>query len=278
MPDLPNDIEEVVANALKEDVGNGDLTAKLIAGEAQTKASVMTRDKALLCGTAWFNEVYKQLDNSININWLVADGDQLKADQSICEITGAVRNLLTGERTALNFLQTLSAAATITNEFVTLISDLNTQILDTRKTLPGLRKAQKYAVLCGGGMNHRMGLYDAILIKENHISAAGSIYEAVSKAKIQDVRIEIEVETLDELQQALAENVDSILLDNFNLEDLQQAVVKAKGKAKLEASGNINKENLRSIAETGVDFISIGSLTKHVRAIDFSMRFSKFSG
>ena len=278
MPDLPNDIEEVVANALKEDVGSGDLTAKLIAGEAQTKASVMTRDKALLCGTAWFNEVYKQLDNSININWLVADGDQLKADQSICEITGAVRNLLTGERTALNFLQTLSAAATITNEFVTLISDLNTQILDTRKTLPGLRKAQKYAVLCGGGMNHRMGLYDAILIKENHISAAGSIYEAVSKAKIQDVRIEIEVETLDELQQALAENVDSILLDNFNLEDLQQAVVKAKGKAKLEASGNINKENLRSIAETGVDFISIGSLTKHVRAIDFSMRFSKFSG
>lgn len=278
MPDLPNDIEEVVANALKEDVGSGDLTAKLIAGEAQTKASVMTRDKALLCGTAWFNEVYKQLDNSININWLVADGDLLKADQSICEITGAVRNLLTGERTALNFLQTLSAAATITNEFVTLISDLNTQILDTRKTLPGLRKAQKYAVLCGGGMNHRMGLYDAILIKENHISAAGSIYEAVSKAKIQDVRIEIEVETLDELQQALAENVDSILLDNFNLEDLQQAVVKAKGKAKLEASGNINKENLRSIAETGVDFISIGSLTKHVRAIDFSMRFSKFSG
>lgn len=278
MPDLPNDIEEVVANALKEDVGSGDLTAKLIAGEAQTKASVMTRDKALLCGTAWFNEVYKQLDNSININWLVADGDQLKADQSICEITGAARNLLTGERTALNFLQTLSAAATITNEFVTLISDLNTQILDTRKTLPGLRKAQKYAVLCGGGMNHRMGLYDAILIKENHISAAGSIYEAVSKAKIQDVRIEIEVETLDELQQALAENVDSILLDNFNLEDLQQAVVKAKGKAKLEASGNINKENLRSIAETGVDFISIGSLTKHVRAIDFSMRFSKFSG
>ncbi len=278
MPDLPNDIEEVVANALKEDVGSGDLAAKLIAGEAQTKASVMTRDKALLCGTAWFNEVYKQLDNSININWLVADGDQLKADQSICEITGAARNLLTGERTALNFLQTLSAAATITNEFVTLISDLNTQILDTRKTLPGLRKAQKYAVLCGGGMNHRMGLYDAILIKENHISAAGSIYEAVSKAKIQDVRIEIEVETLDELQQALAENVDSILLDNFNLEDLQQAVVKAKGKAKLEASGNINKENLRSIAETGVDFISIGSLTKHVRAIDFSMRFSKFSG
>ncbi len=273
MPDLPNDIEEVVANALKEDVGSGDLAAKLIAGEAQTKASVMTRDKALLCGTAWFNEVYKQLDNSININWLVADGDQLKADQSICEITGAARNLLTGERTALNFLQTLSAAATITNEFVTLISDLNTQILDTRKTLPGLRKAQKYAVLCGGGMNHRMGLYDAILIKENHISAAGSIYEAVSKAKIQDVRIEIEVETLDELQQALAENVDSILLDNFNLEDLQQAVVKAKGKAKLEASGNINKENLRSIAETGVDFISIGSLTKHVRAIDFSMRF-----
>jgi len=278
MPDLPNDIEEVVANALKEDVGSGDLTAKLIAGEAQTKASVMTREKAILCGTAWFNEVYKQLDNSININWLVADGDQLKADQSICEITGAARNLLTGERTALNFLQTLSAAATITNEFVTLISDLNTQILDTRKTLPGLRKAQKYAVLCGGGMNHRMGLYDAILIKENHISAAGSIYEAVSKAKIQDVRIEIEVETLDELQQALAENVDSILLDNFNLEDLQQAVVKAKGKAKLEASGNINKENLRSIAETGVDFISIGSLTKHVRAIDFSMRFSKFSG
>jgi len=273
MPDLPNAIEELVASALKEDVGNGDLTANLITGEAQTKANVIAREAAILCGIAWFNEVYKQLDNCININWLVADGDLLKADQNICEITGDARNLLTGERTALNFLQTLSATATITNEFVTLISDLNTQILDTRKTLPGLRKAQKYAVLCCGGMNHRMGLYDAILIKENHISAAGSIHEAVSKAKIQDVPIEIEVETLNELQQALAENVDSILLDNFSLEDLQQAVAKAKGKVKLEASGNINKENLRSIAETGVDFISIGSLTKHVRAIDFSMRF-----
>jgi nicotinate-nucleotide pyrophosphorylase (carboxylating) len=277
MPDLPDDIEEVVAYALKEDVGSGDLTAELIANEAQTKASVISREKAILCGIAWFNEVYKQLDNSININWLVADGDQLTANQSICKITGSARNLLTGERTALNFLQTLSSTATMTNELVILISNLNTQILDTRKTLPGLRKAQKYAVLCGGGLNHRMGLYDAILIKENHIFAAGNISEAARKAKNQNVPLEIEVETLDELQQALAINVDSILLDNFSLEDLHKAVAKAKGKAKLEASGNINKENLRSIAETGVDFISIGSLTKHVHAIDFSMRFGEFS-
>lgn len=278
MPNLPNDIKEVVANALKEDVGSGDLTAELITSEGQTKASVITREKAILCGIAWFNEVYKQLDSSININWLATDGDQLTTNQNICEITGSARNLLTGERTALNFLQTLSGTATITNELVTLISDLNTQILDTRKTLPGLRKAQKYAVLCGGGLNHRMGLYDAILIKENHISAAGCISEAVRKAKNQNVPLEIEVENLDELEEALAENVDSILLDNFSLEELHQAVAKAKDKAKLEASGNINKENLRSTAETGVDFISIGSLTKHVRAIDFSMRFAEFSG
>ena len=273
MPDLPDDIKEVVAGALHEDIGDGDLTANLTVNDQTATAHVIVREPATLCGVAWFNEVFLQLDQTIEIKWFVSDGELLKKDQVICEITGSAQKLVTGERTALNFLQTLSGTATFTSELVNIISDLDTQLLDTRKTIPGLRKAQKYAVVCGGGTNHRMGLYDAVLIKENHIAAAGSIHAAVNKAKSSQVPIEIEVENLDELKQALAENVDSILLDNFNTEEIRQAVIITNRKTKLEASGNINKDNLRSIAETGVDYISIGSLTKHLRAIDYSMIF-----
>lgn len=271
---LPDDIETVVNLALKEDLGSGDLTSSLIDNDSQADASVIVREQAIICGIAWFNEVYKQIDSNININWQVTDGDQVTTNQCVCNINGPASKLLTGERTALNFLQLLSGTATTTHELVELMSGLETRLLDTRKTIPGLRKAQKYAVLCGGGQNHRMGLYDAILIKENHIAAAGNISNAINKAKQQNVPVEVEVENLDELQLALAEDVDRILLDNFSLDELQQAVKITGGKVKLEASGNINKGNLRSIAETGVDYISIGSITKHVRAIDFSMRFS----
>ena len=270
---LPDDIKEVVSVALQEDIGSGDLTSSLIDSDTQAHARVIAREQAILCGIEWFNEVYRQIGSSIEIKWQFEDGDQIDADQYICNIKGPACKLLTGERTALNFLQMLSGTATSTHEMVTLISDLDCRLLDTRKTIPGLRKAQKYAVLCGGGHNHRMGLYDAILIKENHIAAAGDISTAIKKAKVKNVPIEIEVESLDDLQQALSENADSILLDNFTIDELRQAVDLAKGKVTLEASGNINKENLRQIAETGVDYISTGTLTKHIRAIDFSMRF-----
>lgn len=270
---LPDDIAGVVANALREDIGTGDLTAGLIANDVTARAKVIAREEAILCGTAWFDEVFKQLDNTIVVQWLVSDGNAIKPDQTVCQVTGTARAILTGERTALNFLQTLSGTATVTHEFAELLDDLDTRVLDTRKTVPGLRKAQKYAVLCGGGLNHRMGLYDAILIKENHIAAAGSIEAVLTATQQYEVPVEIEVENLQQLEAALAAGAGYILLDNFELDVLRQAVRINRGRAKLEASGAVDKSTIRSIAGTGVDYVSIGSLTKHVRAIDFSMRF-----
>lgn len=274
MPELPDNIPETVAIALREDVGAGDLTAGLIAADSRITAHLITREQAILCGTAWFDEVFRQLDKSVEINWSANDSDSIEPGQSICKLSGNARAILTGERTALNFLQLLSGTATITHEYAELLKDYKTEILDTRKTIPGLRTAQKYAVLCGGGKNHRMGLYDAILIKENHKLAAGSITAAIKAAKKQGVPIQTEVENLAELEEALAAGTDSVLLDNFNLDELRQAVAINKSRVPLEASGSVDKGKLRPIAETGVDFISIGSLTKHVRAIDFSMRFT----
>lgn len=273
MHPLPDDIAGVVANALNEDIGTGDLTAGLVASDISASAHVIAREDAILCGSRWFDEVFHQLDDTIVVQWLAHDGDAIKKGQEICKVTGAARAVLTGERTALNFLQMLSGTATITHEYVTLLGGLETKVLDTRKTIPGLRKAQKYAVLCGGGSNHRMGLFDAILIKENHIAAAGSIRSVILAAQKHKVPVEIEVENLVQLEEALAAGASHILLDNFNLQDMRQAVRINQGRARLEASGAVDKMTIRSIAETGVDYVSIGSLTKHVHAIDFSMRF-----
>jgi nicotinate-nucleotide pyrophosphorylase (carboxylating) len=266
---------EITANvktALNEDIGSGDITADLIQEETKATATLITREHATLAGRQWFDEVFNQLDSSIQINWLVDDGDVITPNQKLCELSGSARSILTGERTAINFLQTLSATATSVAGFVGLINDTNTKILDTRKTIPGLRLAQKYAVTCGGGINHRIGLYDAILIKENHIMAAGSISEAIKTAKKKKVPIEVEVESIQELEEALEGTPDQVLLDNFNIAQLNKAVLITKGRAKLEASGNVDKQSIRAIAETGVDYISIGALTKHIHAVDFSMR------
>ncbi|MEO1925585.1 MAG: carboxylating nicotinate-nucleotide diphosphorylase [Gammaproteobacteria bacterium] len=266
---------EIIANvktALTEDVGSGDITAELIPAEATASATLITREHSVLAGCAWFDEVFNQLDSDVKIEWLAKDGDVIVPNQKLCEIAGSARSILTGERTAINFLQTLSATATSVANFVALIKNTESKILDTRKTIPGLRLAQKYAVTCGGGKNHRIGLYDAILIKENHIIAAGSIAEAIGKAKQLNVPVEVEVESLKELEEALEADPDQILLDNFNIAELIKAVLTTKGRAKLEASGNVDKQSIRAIAETGVDYISIGALTKHVQAIDFSMR------
>ncbi|MCZ6804825.1 MAG: carboxylating nicotinate-nucleotide diphosphorylase [Proteobacteria bacterium] len=270
--------DEIFANvksALAEDIGAGDITAELIPNETLASATLITREHAVLSGIPWFNEVFNQLDETIKIEWLVTDGDVITPDQTLCQIEGSTRSILTGERTAINFIQTLSGTATTVASYVELTKDTHAKIRDTRKTIPGLRLAQKYAVTCGGGFNHRLGLYDAILIKDNHILAAGSITKAINQAKKKNRPVEIEVETLHELEEALTANVDQILLDNFNLAKLVKAVSITQGRAKLEASGNINKNNLRAIAETGVDFISIGALTKHIQAIDFSMRIKK---
>ncbi len=274
MTDLDTTIKRMVGLALEEDIGSGDRTAMLVPATSIAKAIVVVREPAILCGCDWFAEVFHQLDREIQIDWSSKDGEKITTDQNICVLTGNARSILTGERTALNFLQTLSGTATTTAEYIELIKDLNTRFLDTRKTIPGFRLAQKYAVRCGGGHNHRMGLYDAILIKENHIAAAGGIKEAIKQARQQQVPVEIEVENLQQLEEALSAGVNSVLLDNFNLDDLRAAVKLTQGRAKLEASGGVDKVNLRSIAETGVDYISIGALTKHVRAIDFSMRFN----
>ena len=280
---LPTDIEQVVQHALSEDIGSGDITAQLIPKNHQSTAEVISRETAILCGTAWFNEVFKQLGSihkeNINIEWNTNDGDTIQPDQVLCTLHGNARALLTGERTALNFLQTLSGTATQTRQYVDAIAKINTEnktrILDTRKTLPGLRTAQKYAVVCGGGSNHRMGLFDAYLIKENHILAAGSIAAAVAKAHMNnpEASVEVEVENRDELRQALQAGANQILLDNMSLPKLREAVAFTQGRATLEASGNVNLDTVRDIAKTGVDFISVGSLTKHVRAVDLSMRF-----
>lgn len=274
-PTLPHDLVETVRCALAEDIGSGDITAQLVAEDKQAQARIISREPAIMCGQAWVNEVFKQIDDSVQITWLVNDGDSVAADQELCRLQGNARSLLTGERSALNFVQTLSATATQAHTYTQCIADTTTRILDTRKTIPCLRTAQKYAVVCGGGKNHRIGLFDAFLIKENHIAAAGSIAAAVNAARqlAPDLPVEVEVENLQEVQQALDAKADILLLDNFSLSLLSEAVALTQKQAKLEASGDITLENVREVALTGVDFISIGAITKHVRAIDLSMRF-----
>lgn len=268
-------IADDVRRALDEDVGTGDLTAQLVPARATAQADVLTRESAILCGQAWFSETFHQLDPQIQIHWHVQDGDAIKAGQVVCGLQGRARSLLTGERTALNFLQLLSGVATRTQGYVDAVRGTHCIVLDTRKTLPGLRQAQKYAVTCGGGHNHRMGLYDAILIKENHIAAAGSVRAAVTRAKEQapsGTFIEIEVEYMAQLREAIDAGATHILLDNFTAPMLTEAIAETRGRAKLEASGGYALDHIRAIAQTGVDFISVGDLTKNVRAIDFSMR------
>lgn len=270
-PELPADISSTVRRALNEDIGTGDLTASLLPTDKQGSATVLSREPAVLCGMAWFDEVFRQLDDRITVAWLHADGDEIGAGTIVCRLSGPVRPLLTGERTALNFLQLLSGTATATRRFVHRLEGTTTKLLDTRKTIPGLRSAQKYAVVCGGGQNHRMGLYDAILIKDNHLRAAGGVAPAVRQAKSQHRRVEVEVETLQELEEAIAAGADTALLDNFSQELLRRAVAINAGRVRLEVSGGVDLEQLRMIAATGVDYISVGAITKHVRAIDFTM-------
>ncbi|MFN3786169.1 MAG: carboxylating nicotinate-nucleotide diphosphorylase [Thiothrix sp.] len=272
---LPNDIPDTVARALAEDIGTGDVTAALIPATQQASASVITREEAVLCGTAWFTEVFRQLDSSVQITWHHQDGARVAANSLLCSLHGNARAMLSGERTALNFLQTLSATATATRRYVDLVAHTRCRILDTRKTLPGLRSAQKYAVVCGGGNNHRMGLYDRVLIKENHIMAAGSISAALAQARqlYPHLLVEVETENLDELRAAIAAHADIVMLDNYNLADMREAVRISAGRIPLEASGNVTPETIVAIAQTGVDYISIGSITKHIHAVDLSMRF-----
>jgi nicotinate-nucleotide pyrophosphorylase (carboxylating) len=289
---LEQDITATTTWALKEDLGafyseyactEQDITAMLIPENEQAVATVITREDCIICGVAWVNEVFKQLDESLSctaeqatkITWFVNDGQMVKANTTLFELEGKARTLLTGERAALNFLQTLSGTATLTSKYVQELQGSNTKLLDTRKTLPGLRSAQKYSVLCGGGVNHRIGLFDAFLIKENHIAACGGIAQAVATAKKNhsDKTVEVEVESMDELQQALDAGADIIMLDNFTPIMIEQAVLATRSKAKLEVSGNMTIEILREYAKAGVDFISSGALTKHVQAIDLSMRF-----
>ena len=299
---LQQDISKTISWALCEDLGavdnetsqaSQDITAMLIPENEQAVATVITREDCIVCGIAWVNEVFKQLDASSNrtaeqvtsslstrmsstkITWFVNDGESVAANSTLFELEGDARTLLTGERVALNFLQTLSGTATLTSKYVKELAGTNTKLLDTRKTLPGLRSAQKYAVLCGGGVNHRIGLFDAFLIKENHIAACGGISQAVTTAKSNhsDKTVEVEVESIDELEQALKAGADIIMLDNFTPVMIEQAVTATRGKAKLEVSGNMTLEILQEYAKAGVDYISSGALTKHVNAIDLSMRF-----
>ena len=267
-------IQEAVRIALAEDVGSGDVTAKLCEPFSAT-AQLLSRDTAILCGQPWFEETFKQLDNSVKIKWACQDGEQLQPNQVVCEVIGDAPSILTGERTALNFLQTLSGTATTVNQFAGQLAGTQTKLLDTRKTIPGLRYAQKYAVRCGGGKNHRMGLYDAYLIKENHIATCGSISNAVTRAKSlhPELMVEVEVETIDELREAMQCGVDIALLDNFSFAQVASAITIAHHKIKLEVSGGITLDNINDYAQLGIDFISVGALTKHLHAIDFSMRF-----
>jgi len=276
---LRQDIHSTVARALQEDVGSGDLTAELIPADAATEATLVTREAMTLAGRPWVDEVFRQLDSDIALVWAASDGDSVAANSALCRLYGRARSILTGERAALNILQTLSATATITAKYVHAVSDTNCRILDTRKTLPGLRLAQKYAVVCGGGCNHRIGLFDAILIKENHIMSAGGISAAIIAARQlhPDMPIEIEVESLPELRQALAENAERLLLDNFDIETLKEAVAinqeAGKPAAELEASGGLTMAEIAAVAATGVHYISVGAITKNIDAIDLSMRF-----
>jgi nicotinate-nucleotide pyrophosphorylase (carboxylating) len=278
---IANDVPATVAQALSEDLGGTvdaerDITAQLLPADKQAKATVITREPGVFCGRRWLEEVFIQLGGQVKIEWLVEDGDKLVPNQPLCHLSGSARILLTGERTALNFVQTLSGVATAVSRYVALLQGTQTRLLDTRKTLPGLRTALKYAVLCGGGSNHRLGLSDAFLIKENHIIASGSIKNAVEKAfwLHADVPVEVEVESLDELQQALDAGADIVMLDNFSVEMMRDSVALAQGRTQLEVSGNVTDQTLREFAETGVDYISVGALTKHVTALDLSMRFN----
>lgn len=276
------EIAKQVALALQEDIATGDINAQLIPDTQRDTATIICREPMVVAGKAWVDEVFRQLDPNMQLDWAVKDGDAVAANQILVTLIGNTRALLTGERTALNFLQTLSSTATVVANHVAVIADLPTKLLDTRKTLPMLRHAQKYAMLCGGGNNHRIGLYDAFLIKENHIMACGGIAQAVSQARqIANKPVEVEVENFDELHQAIAANADIVMLDNFTIEDTQKAVelVASLGKpCQLEASGDISLTHLRQVAETGVDFISMGALTKHIKAIDLSMRFQQEIG
>ncbi|KAB7623160.1 carboxylating nicotinate-nucleotide diphosphorylase [Alkalilimnicola sp. S0819] len=270
----PESVTEDVRRALAEDIGAGDLTAALLPAGKTARARLISREPAVLCGSAWLDEVFRQLDPSVTVDWRVADGDELACNQLLCVLEGPVRSIVSGERTALNFLQTLSGTATAARRFAAAVAGTRTRILDTRKTLPGLRLAQKYATHCGGCVNHRLGLYDAVLIKENHILACGGVAAAVMEARRlhPGAPVEVEVENLDELQQALHAAPDQILLDNFSLDQLEQAVALAGGRIPLEASGNVELNRLTALAATGVDFISTGAITKHVHAIDLSLR------
>lgn len=270
-------ITQDVRIALAEDVGSGDITARLIPTSALAEARVISREHAVLCGSAWFDEVYRQLDPKVHVAWRCADGDQVIPEQVLCVVQGPARSVLTGERSALNFLQSLSGTATLTRRYADALAGTQTKILDTRKTIPGLRAAQKYAVRCGGGQNHRMGLYDAVLIKENHIAAAGSITKAVTAIRSlmgTGFKIEIEVENITQLKDAIYAGVDIVLLDNMDTKQIAEAVAVNAGRVRLEASGGITLENIRDYVLTGVDFISIGAITKHLRAVDLSMRFT----
>ncbi|MBK6672119.1 MAG: carboxylating nicotinate-nucleotide diphosphorylase [Proteobacteria bacterium] len=275
---MPPGLSEEVARALAEDIGPGDVTAALIPAETQARATLITREEMILCGSAWLAETFRQIDPRVSVDWRAREGDRVAAGATLCELRGPARAILTGERCALNFLQTLSGTATTTRRHAQAVAGTNCRILDTRKTVPGLRLAQKYAVRCGGGHNHRLGLYDRVLIKENHIVAAGSIPAAIHAARrlAPGIEVEVEVETLAEFAQALAEAPDYIMLDEFSLDDMRAAVQRrndAHSRSLLEASGGVDLDGLAKIAATGVDFVSIGALTKHVRAIDLSMRF-----
>lgn len=286
-PELQQDISDSVAKALAEDIGSGDITAQLIPAEHKAQATIVTREDAVACGIPWVDAIFAQLDPGIKIDWAISEGDDIQAGQTLCTLTGKARSLLTGERAALNFLQTLSGTATVARHYSKLVADSGITILDTRKTLPGLRLAQKYAVHVGGCQNHRMGLYDAFLIKENHITACGGIQQAVERARIiaPGKPVEVEVENLEECQQALAAGAERIMLDNFSLENVTRAVAlrdnqrddqrdqqNGKHRTELEVSGNIEGEALGAYRNSGIDFISSGALTKHLRATDYSMR------
>jgi nicotinate-nucleotide pyrophosphorylase (carboxylating) len=277
MPDIPRDLDAQVAAALREDIGSGDVTAQLVPATQKVRGRVITRENAVLCGRPWTERTFRELDPQIRLTWHADDGDRITADQVIFEIEGYARPVLTGERTALNFLQLLSATATAARRYVDAVAGTGCVILDTRKTLPGLRTAQKYAVRCGGAQNHRIGLYDMVLIKENHIAAAGSLPGAIAAARrgSPTLPVEIEVESLDEFRQALAARADIIMLDEFSQSDMRAAVALNRASerpVKIEASGSVSLETVRAIAATGVDYISVGGITKHVRAVDLSMR------
>jgi len=273
------DLAENVRLAMAEDLGGGDLTAALIPAGRRARARVIVREAAVVCGTRWFDAVYAAGDPSVQVQWQVEDGAKVEADTVLCEITGSARALVSGERPALNFLQSLSGTATVTARYVAQLAGTTTRLLDTRKTIPGLRRAQKYAVKCGGGYNHRAGLYDGILIKENHISAAGGVMAAIQALRATDtpVPIEVEVETLAQIEEAIAAGADMLLLDNFALTDMREAVALAAGRVPLEASGGFDFDDLPAVAATGVDYVSVGAVTKHLRAVDLSMRISDLS-